>query len=253
MHLDNIVFIHQGRVLTDSLKLASAFDKDHKSVLRAIEHQLPLYSEKFTSAHFCAHVRDVPGPNGAVRQEKFYQLTRNAFMVVGMSFTGPKAAAFRETIIERFTEMEEELARLGRPQDNSIDTLLAAAEKRAYSAMGRLSAAVRQFNGLEREFTEVSCTPTAAAQALVGVDFTTPIRLNGNDRVDLRKVWEALKSGDKFTDWADRYLADFDEGQDYGSFRQPPKQRNDWRKLNGPPTKHIHPIARPALIHPPKP
>jgi Rha family phage regulatory protein len=113
MKVANLVFIADGKVWTDSLKLAETFNKEHKTVLRKIEHQLTEYSAGFTSAHFCADVRQVEIGQGAERESKFYRLTRNGFNAVAMTFTGKKAAAFREVILAEFDRMESELIGAG--------------------------------------------------------------------------------------------------------------------------------------------
>lgn len=55
---------------------------------------------------------------------------------------------------------------------------------------------------------------------IIHVDFVKPIRLTGDQKVLLRDIWEQLKCGQRFGDWAKRELANFLENEDFGSFHK---------------------------------
>lgn len=103
------ISIRQDHAVTTSLAVAEYFNKQHKDVLRKIE-ALDC-SSNFTSANFCAHVQIVEIGNGATRESKYYEITKNGFIFLIMGFTGKKAAAFKEAYIAEFDRMEAELHR----------------------------------------------------------------------------------------------------------------------------------------------
>lgn len=101
--LEDAVFIQNQQVRTDSLKVAEIFSKNHKDVLRKIE-SLDC-SPEFTSAQFCAHVKSVEIGNGAIRESKYYEMTKDGFIFLVMGFTGEKAAQIKEAYIKAFNSM----------------------------------------------------------------------------------------------------------------------------------------------------
>lgn len=109
-----IVTVKDGRVVANSRDVASAFEKQHKDVLRAIDNLE--CSVDFTGRNFApSEYRD---PSG--RALRSFDLTRDGFAFLVMGFTGAKAARFKEAYITAFNEMEEELRRIrgGVPADD---------------------------------------------------------------------------------------------------------------------------------------
>lgn len=102
-HIDDAVFIQDQQVKTTSLKVAEVFAKQHKDVLRKIE-SLDC-SPEFTSAHFCAHVQTIEIGNGATRESKYYEMTKDGFIFLVMGFTGAAAAKIKEAYINTFNQM----------------------------------------------------------------------------------------------------------------------------------------------------
>lgn len=101
------VSIHNGKAVTTSLDVADYFRKLHKDVLKKID-SLDC-SPEFTSANFCADVQSIEIGNGARRDSKIYEMTKDGFVFLVMGFTGKKAAAFKEAYISEFNRMEAEL------------------------------------------------------------------------------------------------------------------------------------------------
>jgi Rha family phage regulatory protein len=95
-----------GRVYTDSLRVAEHFDKAHRHVLEKIRHLAELQSATFTESNF--RLSEYLDPTG--RRLPKYELTRDGFAMLGMTFTGQKAALFREDFLAAFRAMEHRLA-----------------------------------------------------------------------------------------------------------------------------------------------
>lgn len=96
-----------GQITTTSIQVAQHFGKRHKNVIRDIRSLE--CSAEFRRLNFELTLQDVPGPNGAMRKEPFYRMTRDGFVFLAMGFTGPEAAQWKEAYIAAFNKMEAAL------------------------------------------------------------------------------------------------------------------------------------------------
>lgn len=101
------VSLSNGRPMTFSYSVAEVFEKEHKNVLRDIDDLG--CSAEFRRLNFEPTFRAVPGPNGATRQERCFEITKDGFTILAMGYTGAKAMQFKEAYIQRFNEMEASL------------------------------------------------------------------------------------------------------------------------------------------------
>lgn len=108
MNLIEFVFARDGEAMTDSLRVAQHFDKEHKSVLRSFD-RLDC-SDDFRQRNFALTFREVHGPNGSIRQERLIRMTKDGFIFMVMGFSGKKAAKVKEQYIAAFNAMADELA-----------------------------------------------------------------------------------------------------------------------------------------------
>ncbi|ECH7786964.1 peptidase [Salmonella enterica subsp. enterica] len=93
-----------GKVVTSSLAVASYFGKQHKNVIQKIASLE--CSAEFTERNFSlSKYTDVTG-----RKLPCYHITRNGFAFLAMSFTGKRAARFKEAYIKAFDQMERQLS-----------------------------------------------------------------------------------------------------------------------------------------------
>ena len=102
-HIDDAVFIQDQQVKTTSLKVAELFSKRHSHILEKITNLD--CSPEFTSANFSAHVQTIEIGNGATRESKYYEMTKDGFMFLVMGFTGAAAAKIKEAYINTFNQM----------------------------------------------------------------------------------------------------------------------------------------------------
>jgi len=96
----NLVISHKNQVATTSVLVAQKFDKEHKNVLRDIE-QLTC-SQSFRRLNFELSSYK----NRQNKDMPMYIMTKDGFTLLVMSFTGAKAALFREEYINAFNRME---------------------------------------------------------------------------------------------------------------------------------------------------
>lgn len=98
------LMVRGEQVLVSSRTVARAFGKKHKHVLRDIE-TLDC-SKEFTGSNF--EPSEYVDPTGRVLP--MYEMTRNGFMFLAMSYRGRLAARIKEAYIVAFDAMEAELA-----------------------------------------------------------------------------------------------------------------------------------------------
>ena len=108
------IAVIQGEVSTTSMALAEHFGKRHDNVLQYIEAQIAEMPTAFRKLNFQVTLRNVNGPNGAVRNEKYIRMSRDGFVLIAMGFGGKEAMKWKVAYIEAFNSMEREL--LGRKQ-----------------------------------------------------------------------------------------------------------------------------------------
>jgi len=127
----------QGRPTCLSTDVALHFQKKHLHVLRDIDRILSV-SPSERKSNFGFTFIDVPGPNGAVRQVRAYRLTRDAFSILAMGFTGSAAIRWKWRYIEAFNAMEKALHD-GQASDLFLAGARAAAQRLAGEERARLA------------------------------------------------------------------------------------------------------------------
>src|SRR5687768_12117805 len=99
-----LVINYKNQVSTTSRLVAQKFEKRHSDVLRAIVNLE--CSRDFLQRNFALslYIRNLP--SGGSKQEKEYIISRDGFTMLVMSFTGARAAQFKEEFIDEFNRME---------------------------------------------------------------------------------------------------------------------------------------------------
>ena len=113
--MKELVFIENGKALTNSLIVAEAFDKEHRRVMQDIRSLE--CSESFRAHNF------VPS-NYLSSQNKempMFLMNKKGFTLLAMSYTGKRAMEFKEAYIEKFEQMEQRLL----PQPKSQAEIIA--------------------------------------------------------------------------------------------------------------------------------
>ncbi len=121
------VAMYDGHAVTTSLKIADIFGRNHKDVLRAIRDLSANAPQAFHERNFAPMSREVTVGNGATRPERYYNITRDGFVLLVMGFTGRQATAFKIAYIDRFNAMEQALHQPTpyTPDQSTLDRLAA--------------------------------------------------------------------------------------------------------------------------------
>lgn len=93
-----------------SLQVAEAFGKRHDHVLRDIAALLSQTPEIFVKPNFGEHEAEYFTGFG-MKKTPAYLLSKDGFALLTMGYTGERAMRFKVAYIQRFNEMEAELAR----------------------------------------------------------------------------------------------------------------------------------------------
>lgn len=98
-----------SRPCTTSLAIAEHFGKNHQHVMRDIRALIADCPEEFHKSNFGLMSRKVKIGNGAEREEPFYNVFFDGFILLVMGYTGPKALQMKLAYIEAFNAMREKL------------------------------------------------------------------------------------------------------------------------------------------------
>lgn len=98
-----IVFVDNGRIVTDSLTVAEVFDKEHARVMRDIRDLQ--CSDSFRVGNFAESTYI----NGQGREMPKYLITEQGFTLLAMGYTGQRAMEFKERYISEFDRMRQQL------------------------------------------------------------------------------------------------------------------------------------------------
>lgn len=101
--MNQLVFIDNGKPVTDTLTVAEAFGKEHRRVMQDIRELA--CSDEFRVHHFVQS----DYINGQGRRTPKYLMTEQGFTLLVMGYTGPRAMDFKERYIAAFEVMRQEL------------------------------------------------------------------------------------------------------------------------------------------------
>jgi Rha family phage regulatory protein len=156
MNLQSSISTENNQLTTTSIKVAEAFGRQHKNVLKSLE-SLDC-SQEFSSANFLANAQKITIGNGASRESKIYEMTKDGFMLLVMGFTGKKATQIKEAYINAFNAMAKKLeSNSQHPQTFSVEEMTPSDRSISFnrhectpitSADGRHWLAAHQLNSL---------------------------------------------------------------------------------------------------------
>ena len=113
----NLVETKNNQVLTNSLKVANKFEKEHSKILRDIRS----LKEKIGQANFgqsTFYIKETTYTNLQNKTQPAYEFNKDFFTLLVMGFTGEKALKFKIDYINAFNKMEQQL----KQNYNNIDT-----------------------------------------------------------------------------------------------------------------------------------
>lgn len=104
-----VVELVNERPATTSLAIAECFDKRHCDVMRDIQNLIENCPGDFHKRNFALMSRKVKIGNGAEREEPYYIVFFDGFILLVMGYTGKKALQMKLAYIEAFNAMRAKL------------------------------------------------------------------------------------------------------------------------------------------------
>lgn len=101
--MDELVIMHDKKVVTTSLKVAEIFEKEHRDVMKSIRN--------LTAQNFAVKKMFVEESylNSRNQQQPMFYMNRDGFTLLAMGFTGSKAMEFKLKYIDAFNKMEKQI------------------------------------------------------------------------------------------------------------------------------------------------
>jgi len=106
----DIISVNSDQLVTNSLKVAKVFGKQHKDVLSKL--RMLDCSDYYRERNFSLTVKERQNPSGGKPiKSPVCEMTKDGFMFLVMGFTGKKAAEIKEQYINAFNWMADKLTK----------------------------------------------------------------------------------------------------------------------------------------------
>lgn len=115
--MNQLVFIENNRVVTDSLTVAEVFEKRHDIVLRDIENQITKLQEAGEKEFSLHNFEESTYTNERGREYRKINMTEDAFTLVAMAYVTPEAMKMKVKFLQEFKRMREYI------QNNKVKVL----------------------------------------------------------------------------------------------------------------------------------
>lgn len=126
--MNQLVFIKDGKAVTDSLVVAQEAGKDHDDVLRDIRNQIAKLSEAGEDNFSLLNFGESTYTNERGREYPKFDLTEDAFAIVVMAYITPETMKFKIRFINEFRRMREQLQGL-HPTMTTLEMLAQLAQQ----------------------------------------------------------------------------------------------------------------------------
>lgn len=214
--MSNLVFIENNRVVTDSLTVSEAFNKEHRNVLKDIRELGCTADFRRLNFEQSSYV------NKQNKEMPKYLITEKGFTLLVMGYTGEKAMEFKERYIEEFETMKLEL---NKPKTLSEKEQLIASMKLSLGTAEELETVKADVSELKEVVNERMTLDYAQQQAMLNAKNRRVEQLwnNGHINTELHdtkkkvhsKAWKDLKDAFGVASYRDIRQSDFDEAMAY--------------------------------------
>lgn len=138
-----------GQGLTDSLRVAMKFEKEHRDVLKSIRNLLMTAQNSAVLSMFV----ETTYLNEQNKEQPMFIMNEDGFALLAMGFTGQKAITFKLDFIEEFRAMRNQL-KATLPQDYpSALRALADSEEKKQKALKQLEEKAQQLDESKEWYT----------------------------------------------------------------------------------------------------
>jgi anti-repressor protein len=177
--------VEGDRVVVSSKDVARVFEKRHDNVMRDI-YGLNCSSE-YRLLNFEETIQTVAIPKGAMREDKFYLMTRDGFVLLVMGYTGDRAMRFKEAYIREFNRMEEDLR-------NKSAFKVPTTFKDALLLAAKLEEERQTLKAINEEMTPKAEFYDAVAKSATAVDLGRAAKILNFAGIGRNKLFEFLRN-----------------------------------------------------------
>lgn len=208
---DAVYKTEKGTPVTDSLKVAQVFGKEHKNIIRAIRTLLG-------SAQNCAHRRwfcestyiDAQG-----KSRPMFLMNRDGFSLLAMGLTGAKAMQFKVAFIEQFNAMER-VAKAVQSPTPAIPQTFAEALRLAASQAEQIERQQRQIEADAPRVLFSQAVETAKQSVLIG-ELAKIICQNGVQTGE-KRLFQWMRDNGYLCQYGERYNQPTQKAMEMGLF-----------------------------------
>lgn len=160
---DAVYKTEKGTPVTDSLKVAQVFGKQHKNIMQAIRNILgsaenSAHRRWFAESSYC----DAQG-----KSRPMFIMTRDGFSLLAMGLTGAKAMQFKVAFIEQFNAMEKVIQTI-KPTTPAIPQTFAEALRLAASQAEKIEEQQRKIEANAPRVLFSQAVETSNKSVLIG-------------------------------------------------------------------------------------
>lgn len=220
----NVVYkTNKGTPVTDSLKVAQVFGKEHKNIIRTIRGMLESGSKlsrtEEGSTNKLAHINwfaESSYIDARGNTQPLFLMTRDGFSLLAMGLTGAKAMQFKVGFIEQFNAMEKVVKEVKMATTPAIPQSFAEALRLAANQAEQIEAQQKQLEAQAPKVLFAQSVETSSSSILVG-ELAKLMKQNGVD-IGERRLFNWLRENEYLCSYGSRYNQPTQKAMDMGLF-----------------------------------
>lgn len=209
----NVVYkTEKGTPVTDSLKVAEVFGKQHKNVMQAIRNILgsaenSAHHKWFYESTYC----DAQG-----KERPMFVMNRDGFSLLAMGLTGAKVMQFKVGFIEQFNAMEKVVRQVMQPTTPAIPQTYAEALRLAASQAEQIEEQQKKIQADAPRVLFSQAVETSDKSVLIG-ELAKIICQNGVDTGE-KRLFAWLRENGYLCQFGERYNQPTQKAMQMGLF-----------------------------------
>ena len=209
----NVVYkTEKGTPVTDSLKVAEVFGRQHKNVIRSIREIMMSANLLANRQTFCESTYyDSQG-----KQQPMYLMTRDGFCALVMRWNGEKANQFKMAFIECFSKMENIIRQTTQPTTPAIPQTFAEALRLAASQAEQIEQQQKKIQADAPRVLFSQAVETSEKSVLIG-ELAKIICQNGVDTGE-KRLFAWLRENGYLCQFGERYNQPTQKAMQMGLF-----------------------------------
>lgn len=209
---DVVYKTEKGTPVTDSLKIAQVFGKQHKNIMQAIRNILgsaenSAHRRWFAESSYC----DAQG-----KSRPMFIMNRDGFSLLAMGLTGAKAMQFKVAFIEQFNAMEKVVRQVTQPTAPAIPQSFAEALRLAAAQAEQIERQQKQIEADAPRVLFSQAVETAKQSVLIG-ELAKIICQNGVQTGE-KRLFQWMRDNGYLCQYGERYNQPTQKAMEMGLF-----------------------------------